>query len=52
MVATGDRKKWRRRIRVADPSPGGINSSLKEIYNNGGLYLQDRAWYSDLGIKF
>src|SRR6218665_3108991 len=33
-----DRNKWRRRIRVADPSPiGGINSSLKEreslIYN-------------------
>jgi len=22
---TGDRNKWRRRIRVADPSPAGIN---------------------------
>jgi len=29
---TGDRKKWRRRIRVADPCLGMIISSLKEIY--------------------
>jgi len=29
---TGDRKKRGRRIRVAYLFPGGINSSLKEIY--------------------
>jgi len=30
--ATGDRKKWRKRIRAAHPFPRKINSSLKEIY--------------------
>ena len=29
---TGERKKWRRKIRAADPPLGGINSSLKEMY--------------------
>jgi len=31
---TCDRKQWRGRIRVTDPSLGGINSSGKEIILN------------------